>query len=682
VSGGTTDTKQQSLFVTEDSSSSSYYYYNQEDSLLQSYGHNRSFSYQRIEVYYYNYNRLSWIAKTSSSGTSTHRRSVKLEEQEYIVRATIMTLYNSKYKKEQPPWQQLKLLLAARKKMFLLQLFVVIFFIQFLELRSFWFKARGVWLRSKIYDIRWVDAHISTATKDDEYDNTFRFSLKPSPECAKLLDDEATLKYMAFAAAQKQEMVKHPEKTYSSDQVSSILDRHDEAEAIWNKLMNACHGGPASLMYENENNQTAVVASLQSFHQGILSCALPQKRREGGLPDLFGGEWCNGYWHQYMNKHVSRHHQLQTLFVESVRCAMHLEFPLVAPKASKEDTNAVSEPCSLRQQKPIHWKPKRVILLALVLGPKGIDQASRLISTAYPRGWEIVLVQGPYRGLKYKYSDALLALKSVFEEPNAVPPQDTVILFADGSDVLVQQGPDEVINTFLDQSEEAFMFSAEPHCFPLGLFPHSIGVPHYVCGEEGGLYPTSSANAIVPNTRQYVNTGGWIALGNSALVVLKEFVEFEQQVRSDRGKRRCHDWGTDQLLGNAAYLKSSEIGLDAEYDIFASGAWGLINTTLHLVQQQRQMEHNPSSTLQHSKDEQNRYMYCNQDNHCPALLHFNGVASSGGTFDTAFAELTGDHHQACNAGRVLVVDQTTGKMKTLGKSSLRKILKGSKPCLG
>ena len=179
----------------------------------------------------------------------------------------------------------------------------------------------------------------------------------------------------------------------------------------------------------------------------------------------------------------------------------------------------------------------------------------------------------------------------------------------------------------------------------MGGFPHNLGLsPSTICQD---LYPQSSELALVPHQRQSVHAGGWIGLGPSALVVLKELVNKEQSHRDQDA--HCHSWGTDQLLGNVAYLHSpNRIGLDANNHIFATGVQeDTSKLSLHLMT---------------SRDDWQGY--CDANNLCPSLLQF----SNEDQFQTAYEHLRSV--PKCQPGQISIVDFMTGSLETLTEEEI------------
>lgn len=99
------------------------------------------------------------------------------------------------------------------------------------------------------------------------------------------------------------------------------------------------------------------------------------------------------------------------------------------------------------------------------MGKKGALIGCKLVGSAYPRGWEVALIEGKFKGLRYKYSYAMRALELLVSESSVVA-DDTLVVFADSSDMLVQRSTESVIEAFLDMTT-LFSFSSEPYCFPM-----------------------------------------------------------------------------------------------------------------------------------------------------------------------------------------------------------------------
>lgn len=501
------------------------------------------------------------------------------------------------------------------------------------------------------------------------YETDFPFSMQNSKGCAQILEDPSVLQNVARATIQDWQQRRQKATTPMS---SAMV----EASQTWRRAMTACHGPTLPAGVEP-------ALTLRSFTDGFAKCGDPQSIQKGAVQSLFGGEWCVGDWRHYLRPAFastwwrsfgsSAQQQLEEKFVDSARCALHLEFPLEKTTASSI-TPATIRSAPPKQRSPDDWRPKRTILLALTMGRAGSTMACKLVTTAYPRGWEVVLVEGNYHGYKHKYTYALKALQVLLREANDdISASETLVVFADAKDVLVQVPAEDVVESFRQQPYD-FVFSSEPLCFPLGTWPHSLGIPHHACG-GGNLYPETSTGIV--RGRKFVNTGGWIGLASSAVVVLKEMVGLVQHRPKDAV---CHSWGTDQLLGNAAFLRysSSLMGLDTDYAVFASGAWELVR----------------DEVLQYDAGSQ---AFCRSQSSettaCPGMLHFNGGGDEGGSFQQAYETLTSPESlPTCHAGgSVSVVNIDNGSLRILGDrrqgidnflgAAWKKCL-ANKPCFG
>lgn len=486
--------------------------------------------------------------------------------------------------------------------------------------------------------------------------------MQNTPDCKRVLEDPSILQDMAKNAIKDWIRLQK-----GKDKMTSAMKAASEQ---WKSAMDICHPGALA------NNGGGL--SLRAFTDGFGRCGDPGKIQLGGNPDLFGGEWCISDWRNYLRPAFesyyshwgpwSGHSALENRWIQTARCALHLEFPFAPQSITK--TPSIATATDKRSQL---WRPKRVLVLALTLGSTGATMGCKLVSTAVPRGWEVALVEGSYifRGYKYKYTYTLKGLKAVLDS-SKIPANETLVVFADAKDMLVQQPPEAIVDAFLRQPHD-FVWSSEPKCFPMGVWPYSLGVPFDTCGN--GMFPQSSQNGIQPS-RRFVNAGGWVSIGSTAIVVLKELVNLVQNRPKDAV---CHSWGSDQLSANAAYLRHSNVlGLDTDYEMFGSDAWSLIDSDLKL------------QTLVHedAKDSnsQSNKAYCQESSHtCPGMLHFNGVGSEGGLLQQAFEVLTTSKSlQSCRpGGKFSVVNTITGNIRTdsSSDSSWFSCFKGN-ACLG
>lgn len=386
---------------------------------------------------------------------------------------------------------------------------------------------------------------------------------------------------------------------------------------------------------------------------------------------------------------------MEKALVESMRCALHLEFPLL-PLPPVKDKELEGKKMSLSAR---GFQPKRIILLSITAGPKGARGGCTLLETALSRGWDVVFIEG-YHGplfrwgwrrftLKLKYEAALkglqMALKLQRDDTN-VRAEETLVVFADAYDVLVQQTPSHVATMFGRQGKE-FVWSSEGVCFPYGVWPYSLGVPLHTCDN---LYPKpDNDQALRKSQAQFVNTGGWIGIASSALVVLRELSDLVSSA-TERGVESCYNRGTDQLLGNAAFLGHRELlGLDSEGRFFASSPPNLFEDgTLKLTpgSEKRGEEggdkmksyaayctnNNPSGKFNNvvdteAADEESSSSFC------PAFLHFNGGAHGDAPLlqcvDEILTDWRGDVDQnplQCTTGTATILDIDTGTVSYAG----------------
>jgi len=499
----------------------------------------------------------------------------------------------------------------------------------------------------------------------------FDVSMKNSPACA---------------AA-----IRSPALNAWADQIANhhVGGRGDLGTSVdhFREALEACHG-PFPLEDARLNGR--------AWLEGVLKCGDPEIQL-GGHPGLFGGEWCIGGWRDRTRPAVAaataavggQSSELSQRLLESARCALHLEFPLVPA----DPRGLPSAPLGARR--PPGWRPPRTLLLALTLGDRGSRMGCGLLKTALPRGWDVVLAEGPFEGLSGKYSAALKALDLALGSDvsdggsgDGDDGDDALVVFVDSSDVLAQQSPRQVAEAFLAQPY-AFVWSAEDACFPLGTWPFDLGLP-------GGklcdlLFPGAGGVGRGPSLRdgpQFVNTGGWIGTARAARSVLRELsalVAAADPLNSALGlgsASTCYQAGTDQLLGNAAFLRHrSLLGLDASATFFASSPPQLLEEgRLKLVQEP------PPGGGEGEKKGTKLPAYCYEAEgkpHCPAFLHFNGGAYGDGPYEGCLAKLESPRQQGgrgvvgavagallsgalggCAEGSLTVVNTGTGKVAT------------------
>ena len=492
--------------------------------------------------------------------------------------------------------------------------------------------------------------------KNKKSNNVLPFTLENTPACHAFLTHSSLLQTVAEAAVedwfQRQQQSSADSTTTSSSTTSSPA--MEQASNLWDQAMEACHGPIPAYLKDS--------LSLRSFVDGMVKCGDPHDIQRGGLSNLFAGEWCTGDWRSLLrplfHNNPTRRVDMIPKLMETAHCALHLEFPLV--NNNKTLTTSVSSP-------PVHHHtvalPKRVILIALAMGnKKPWNMACKLVSTAVPRGWDVVLAVGDFGGLKYKYTYTLQALDILMaqqqdeeaEKSLGLVADETLVVFADAADVLIQQSPQFVLQSFQQQQQDhptrALIFSAEPNCFPVGIWPHSLGIPHALCGDtemdtttttttttvHDAPFPLAEPSTSVQEGRKYVNTGGWLGMASNARWILQELDKAITTPATTLQHEHCYQFGTDQLLGNAAFLRFPTIvGLDANYQFFAGGSWSLINNNLTWRQTTTNNDNGKDS-----KDGGGMAMaYCN-GNKCPAFLHFNGGGNEGGVLQEAYESLT------------------------------------------
>lgn len=487
-----------------------------------------------------------------------------------------------------------------------------------------------------------------------QHEEDFPFSMKQSPVCETLINDYKLLANLGRVAINdwiRKGGLDRPATSIPVQQNETLTAEMEQAEQAWNLIWTACHGPlPDPLIHP----ELATNLTLRAFMYGMAHCGDKRGPQDGGHPYNFDGAMCIGGWHETLAQGL--HYGVRTegdalfatnvrenSFVMTSRCALKFEFPVMlsATKSVQSTTN--------RQTKPTDWKPKRTIVLAPTLGEKGATMGCRLVATAFPRGWEIVLIEGEYRGIRYKYSDAIRALRLVVEQSD-VAAEDTLVVFADASDVLAQRTPEAAVEAFMALTS-TFAFSTQgPWPFPMGSWPHTLGIPFHTCE---GHFPLTENH--YQNGHKYANTGGWVGLASSAFVVLKELATL---VENEGHDRKCHETGTDQLLGNVAHLRNpSLVGLDSEFGVFATGAWELMRrvfTKLTDVGDDNRIY----GWTQTTETGEERLL-------SPVMFHFNGEGDSGGKLDETFEVLTSEKSlKKCRQGKVVIADIRKGKVWT------------------
>ncbi|CAB9516619.1 expressed unknown protein [Seminavis robusta] len=557
---------------------------------------------------------------------------------------------------------------------------------------GFW--VQYLWMRQVPYHFAWVE------TSHNKASSTI-FSMGNSPHCKTFLSNPTFLPQVAHVAVQ--DWMDRQHKT-SNNATTSMSPAMQQASAQWNQAMRACH-------YYHDTHEEQAALSLRSFMDGLAKCGDPHNIHHGGLESLFEGEWCSEAWRKRLRPafwiplpRVFQKQWIAQKLVQTARCALHLEFPLqpcydnnhksTLAQATAADTTTTTTNNNTHTQK-VNNNPKQVFLVALAMGrgQRPDKMACPLVATAVARNWNVVLATGRFRGLKYKYTYALQTIHHILAHTQSHA-NETLIVFADAKDVFIQNTPSEVLQAFQTrqtQQSPSFLFSAEDLCFPMGVWPHSLGIPHSVCGshkQQGNFPMAMSQDGAIRQGHKFVNTGGWLGVASQAGLVLQEL---SHAILNRPEEQVCHTAGTDQLLGNAAFLRhsssTSTIGLDANYQFFAGGSWSMIHNELQLQDQPES-----SSQQQHS----NRKAYCHTTTaasgassiKCPPFLHFNG-GNTGGVLQEAYEALTSPESlPSCGGGGSLTtVNLDTNEIQVwqhedfMKDSSWRSCLKG-KACFG
>ena len=433
----------------------------------------------------------------------------------------------------------------------------------------------------------------------------------------------------------------------------------EEIDQMLRKVVEACHGPIPPALLED------ITAS--QWISGLHAC---HHRRHIGPHLHFGGEICVAGWNGWL-EHVlgddhtatsiwnktnlkdastESHNEVTDALVSAVNhslwCSSHLEFPLtpykgtrLRPRMTIENTNSGN---------------RRIILLALTLGERhgqpGAYMGCNLARTAIVHGWDIYFVTGKFTGTIEKYDRAMDALSLIALD------EEDVVVFVDSADVLVQQTPEHVLQTFQDDDDVRadFMFSGEHHCFPMGGWPYSLGLDsgRYVCQD---LFPKTKVPKIENRQNTWVNTGGWIARVDAASHILRELQSFTKRYH----QTACYTHGSDQLLGNILVLRHNSVQqqiemeanpdfrarytveVDTESKIFISSPihapLTLRNVGLGLARRQAK------SYCQHVYPET-----------CPSFIHFEG--GNEGRLTEFLDEIMESRRGWCRQGRLNIVD--------------------------
>ena len=235
------------------------------------------------------------------------------------------------------------------------------------------------------------------------------------------------------------------------------------------------------------------------------------------------------------------------------RCVMLEGFPLKLPPLRR-----------LQRERPRLPSPalRRVTLIGLMMRKMNAPAGKltlgtcRLLRTALPRGWDVLVGVGVWRGSARRFRYILRLLESV--------PPNSLVVWADTTDVLVQRPAVDVLAAFGKQPH-AFIWSAEENCFPQSQWPYNLGIGSYVCER---LYPriAALASAAAPADslangswrgaalrdipHRHVNGGGWVATLEAAQ---RELLELQR--REARHSRLCAETGSDQWIGEFNRLR-------------------------------------------------------------------------------------------------------------------------------
>lgn len=336
-------------------------------------------------------------------------------------------------------------------------------------------------------------------------------------------------------------------------------------------------------------------------------------------------------------------------------CALTEEFPLVP---SRRMLNATTR-CATRTRsgREAFQDGTSVTLLSLIM-VKIREQrrdvltsgVCRLLQTALPLGWTVLLGVGVWRGgaRKFLWTRRLLRY---------VEPHCRLVVFTDATDAFIQRTPTSVIATFARQHCD-FLWSVESNCFPFGAWPYNLGLGRYVCD---GLFPPVGK---LTHSR-FINSGGWVGTVRAAELMLDELVR-----RSKGGI--CGEDGSDQWYAGTQYLRAAgrdlsdstvagRVGLDDD---------GIVFGVAPFAPKLRKRPENRRSPLCGVPTA----ALCFPHGSCPAVLHFPGHWKKF-TLAKAFQRLhptrtssertTADCHGAVGgtaiSGRVSAVNIHTGE---------------------
>ena len=468
-----------------------------------------------------------------------------------------------------------------------------------------------------------------TTIVDVGTDSLYNFSMGNTLACAKhIREDDQTLIDIASAVAD-----------YHYHSLNATADKLTKAKEAWSMILEDCHGPippQAKLHEELKANFLDPIGWLK----GLLKCGGLAEKKWGGLKNFNGGEWCRGKWHGPIKRKAIRSgnpEEFSRMFIQTARCMLHMEFPLLPQsiplprhqftKSGATATSAATSTVSAADT---------VILVTLAATSTDVKSACGLLASAVAWGWDIAIgignIEGSPFGLPLKYKYAIETIQLFFQSSPELNPDKTVIVFADGHDMLANVEPGHVLEMFQKQPHD-FVWSSEPFCFPMGLWPHNLGAPTYTCNV---LFPSSSNETLHErrNSPQFVNTGGWIGLASTALQVLAELSHFILSIPTEDGLHQCHELGTDQLLGNAHLLRhysSGRFGLDVDSNMFLSDSQGVYREGKIIVMEQKNKI--MSNSRREGEDELRLPPQACFDvpgsgkGKCPAFLHFNGCGS-------------------------------------------------------
>mmetsp|Transcript_42464 Transcript_42464/g.70822 ORF Transcript_42464/g.70822 Transcript_42464/m.70822 type:complete len:713 (+) Transcript_42464:178-2316(+) len=195
-----------------------------------------------------------------------------------------------------------------------------------------------------------------------------------------------------------------------------------------------------------------------------------------------------------------------------------------------------------------------------------------LIRTASASGVEFEVLGTHYRGVM-GHTAKINLLKNRINLIPASKRKNTLLLFTDSRDVIVQASSDFIINGFL-RSGVKVLFNAEGNCYPYSYFPlhmmlgdNTHSIPHKAEGRFNGYHICGKLFADTPGrpgSPRWLNSGAFVGYADAVLEILEAI-------------QNAPTWfierypGSDQGFFMQAYLSQKfGIGIDTCSHIFTS----------------------------------------------------------------------------------------------------------------